>query len=218
MPIQNYIQVFMNSTDPSFQNLKTALQAFQSERLEKTYADFQKDPQYQPFCEFFFERVYGPRDFSFRNTSIRTLHANLGNVLHKGVVSAVGRVIHLHELSDHLDNQMTHKLLANGISPDTLDFASYAAAYRKLDNDKDRMEQIQLGVRCIRDFYRLSQMWIVGISLKTVSAAAKVLGMGRIMDFVAQGYKAFKTIRDMESLARMVEHREMEWHGRLLDD
>ena len=41
-----------------FESLKRSLQAFQSARLNNTYADLKKDPEYVKIGHFFFEMLY----------------------------------------------------------------------------------------------------------------------------------------------------------------
>ena len=48
------------------QEYKLALQTFQSQRLRRDLADLAAEPQYKKIGEFFFEEMYGPRDFSAR--------------------------------------------------------------------------------------------------------------------------------------------------------
>jgi hypothetical protein len=57
-----------------FVELKRALQAFQAARLNKTYTDLKNSEEYGKIGRFFFEKLYAPEDFSFRNTSITKLH------------------------------------------------------------------------------------------------------------------------------------------------
>jgi hypothetical protein len=98
--------------------LKRALQAFQSARLGQTYQDLMNDPQYEKIGHFFFEKLYAPEDFSFRDTSIKKLHKLLKGKVYSGIISAVSKVIELHELSDLLDDRMVEQMMAMGIGED----------------------------------------------------------------------------------------------------
>jgi hypothetical protein len=49
------------------QDYKLALQAFQSQRLRRDLADLAAEAQYQQLGQFFFDEVYGSRDFSARD-------------------------------------------------------------------------------------------------------------------------------------------------------
>ena len=194
--------------------LKRALQIFQSNRLNSTYGDLRNDPEYQKIGKFFFEKLYAPEDFSFRDTSIRTLHRIMDGVVYKGMVSAVTLVIELHELSDALDDLMVEKMIENGIGPD-MNMEQYQDIYRRLDNYDQRVHQIKLVTNVNRAFHRLSKMWLVGVSLKTVRTASGLLGIGKIMDFIHEGYVGYKGIDDIEHFAGVIESTELAWHDEI---
>ncbi len=195
------------SPESEFDIHKRALQEFQAMRLESTYADLKQDPEYREFGRFFFEEIYGPEDFSFRDASIRKLHGALKGKVHKGVVAAVDRVLEFQELSEDLDDRMTAEMIETGAGPE-LTMDQYREIYRSLDNYNQRLYQIDLAMDVTRDFFRLSRKWIVGISLKTARSAAHLMGLGRIMDFVHQGYTAIQTISEIEPFIGTVRRRE----------
>jgi hypothetical protein len=194
-----------------FLRLKRALQALQSARLNKTYADLKQDPQYARIGSFFFEKLYAPEDFSFRDTSIKKLHKLLSGKVYRGMVAAVGQVIELHELTDRLDDRMVEQMIAIGIE-DTMTMDQYRAVYRSLDNYDQRIYQIELSLETTRAFHRLSHKWVVAISLNTVRSAAHLIGMGKIIDFVYEGYEGFRSIKNIEYFAEIVGYRERAWH------
>jgi hypothetical protein len=49
------------------QDYKLALQAFQSQRLRRDLADLAAEAQYQQIGQFFFDEMYGARDFNARD-------------------------------------------------------------------------------------------------------------------------------------------------------
>ena len=151
--------------DAQFTRLKRTLQQFQSYRLSRTYADLMADPEYQRMAQFFFGKLYAPEDFAFRDQSIKTLHRVLKGAVYRGMVSAVGLVIELHELSDRLDDRMVEEMIEQDVGED-MDLAQYAEVYRSLDNEDERIYQIQLIGRVTRAFHKLSHKWMVGVSLK----------------------------------------------------
>jgi len=197
-----------------FLSLKRTLQAFQAARLNATYSDLKSDPQYGKMGLFFFEKLYAPEDFSFRDASIKKLQRVLKGRVYKGMISAVSQVIELHELSDRLDDLMVEGLLAAGVGTD-MDMDQYKAVYRGLDNYDERVYQINLSTEVTRAFHRLSRKWIVAISLKTVRTTAHVIGMGKIIDFVYEGYEGFRMIKSIDFFVDTVLEREMAWHNEI---
>ena len=194
------------STD-TFEQYKRALQAFQAERIRHTYEDVSRMPQYTRLVNFFFEQIYGPQDFSFRNQSIKTLHQKLSGFLKGEIINEIGRVIELQDLSDTLDNQMVEKMLELGVEP-PLTMESYEKVYRSCDNYQQRVYQINLMVEATRGIHRLSQMPFIGWTLKLVRNAAHLAGMGQIMDFLTAGYQAFHSVKNIDYFLETVARRE----------
>jgi hypothetical protein len=197
-----------------FVRLKRALQAFQSARLGQTYKDLMNDPQYEKIGHFFFEKLYAPEDFSFRDTSIKKLHKLLRGKVYSGIISAVSKVIELHELSDLLDDHMVEQMMARGIGED-MDMEQYQTVYRSLDNYDQRLYQITLGAEVNQVFYKLSKKWVVAVSLNTVRTAAHLIGMGKIIDFIYEGYAGFRAIKNIDYFIETVNTRERAWHNEI---
>jgi hypothetical protein len=194
--------------------LKRALQGFQSARLNQTYTDLMNDPQYKKIGHFFFNKLYAPEDFSFRDTSIKKLHKLLKGKVYSGIISAVSKVIELHELSDRLDDLMVEQMMAEDIGED-MSMEQYQAVYRSLDNYDERLYQIGLGKEVTQVFYGLSKKWVVAVSLNTVRTAAHLIGMGKIIDFIYEGYEGFRAIKNIDYFIDTVDSREHAWHEQL---
>src|SRR5689334_12747620 len=95
---------------PSQQDYKLALQAFQSQRLRRDHADLAAEPQYHQIGEFFFEEMYGPRDFSSRDEQARRLHQFVH--LAPGLaVRDVQDVLELLGLTNRLDDAVALRLI-----------------------------------------------------------------------------------------------------------
>mgnify|MGYP003563648943 CR=1 FL=1 len=197
-----------------FMELKRALQAFQAARLNKTYTDLKNSAEYGKIGRFFFEKLYAPEDFSFRNTSITKLHELMQGKIYTGIISAVGKVIELHDLSDSQDDRMVEQMIAMGVGVD-MDMQQYQRVYRSLDNYDERLYQIALGAEVTRKFHRLSKKWIVAVSLNTVRTAAHLIGMGKILDFIHEGYTGFRAIENIDYFVETIDHRERAWHDEI---
>ncbi len=197
-----------------FQSLKRSLQTFQAKRLNSTYEDIKQDPEYALIGDFFFNKLYAPEDFTFRDTSIKKLHAVLDGKIYKGMVTGITKVMELHELSDSLDDLMVHKMIKSGINEE-MTMEEYQKIYKTLDNYDQRIYQINLGAEVTRIFHKLSRKWIVGISLKTVKTAAMVLNIKPVIDFVYEGYTSFKKIKNIDYFIDTVLEREIEWHNEI---
>jgi hypothetical protein len=204
----------MQEEAQQFEVLKRSLQTFQSDRLNATYARLKERPEYGPIANFFFNKLYGPQDNSFRDASMRKLHAFMDGKAPKAMVTAVDKVIELHELCDSIDEKMVHKMMENGIGPD-FDMDDYRRIYRDLDNYDQRIYQINLSIETAYTFYQLSKKWVVRLSLKTVCTTANCLGVGEIMDFVYEGYLAFRVIKNIDFFLETINTQERAWHDHI---
>ncbi|MBF0225592.1 MAG: hypothetical protein HQK76_09075 [Desulfobacterales bacterium] len=196
-----------------FIRLKKMIQSFQAERLSSTYKDLKAMIEYDLLGKFFFEKLYAPEDFSFRDNSIKKLHRLLHGVINTKMVSAVGMVIELHELSDELDNKIVQIMMDNKIND--LDLDIYKKVYRLLNNYDQRLYQINLCINAVKSVHRMSKMWIIKASLVTVRTASHFLGMGKIMDFLYEGYQAFYKVNNIDYFVDTIRSREIAWHNQI---
>ena len=195
----------------SFLKLKRALQDFQSSRINGTYKDIETDPEFSKIGDFFFKKLYAPEDFSFRDTSMKKLHKVLDGKIYKNMLTAVTKVIELHDISDEQDNLMVEKMIATGVD-ESMTMAQYQEIYRSLDNNDQRIYQINLSAEVTRIFHGLSKRWIVAVSLRTVKTTAVLFGIREIIDFIYEGYVAFKAIDNIDFFVDTMTQRELAWH------
>jgi hypothetical protein len=191
----------------NFNDTKKALQTYQLDRLKKTYSDFSNEPQFTQMTSFFYEQIYGPQDFGFRNDSIKNLIKKSHHFLKKEIIEAVEKVIELNDLSDELDDllalQMAKINIDGTINPET-----YTAAYKKCNNYQQRCYQISLMVDATTRIFKLSHIWFIGASLTTLHSFTELLGIGKIMDFLYDGFQAFSKVDDITPFVEAVHQRE----------
>ncbi|MDM8536715.1 hypothetical protein QUF70_08180 [Desulfobacterales bacterium HSG17] len=198
----------------SFLKLKRTLQDFQSTRINATYKDLETDPEFSKIGDFFFKKLYAPEDFSFRDTSMKKLHKALDGKVYKSMFTAVTKVIELHEISDEQDDLMVKKMMEAGVD-ESMTMDEYQEIYRSLDNYDQRIYQINLSVDVTRKFHGLSKKWIVAVSLNTVKTTAVFFGIKEIIDFIYEGYVAFKKIDNIDFFVETMTERELAWHNEI---
>jgi len=207
----------MNNDIPSqdsFLKLKRVLQDFQSRRINATYKDIEDNPEFSKIGDFFFNKLYAPEDFSFRDTSMKKLHKALDGKVYKHMLTAVTKVIELHDITDEQDDVMVEKMMEEGIG-ESMTIDEYQHIYRSLDNYDQRIYQIRLSAEVTRIFHGLSKKWIVALSLKTVRTTAVLFGIKRIIDFIHEGYMAFKSIDNIDFFVETITERELAWHNEI---
>ena len=202
------------ASQDSFSKLKRILQDLQSKRINATYKDIEDDPEFAKIGDFFFNKLYAPEDFSFRNTSMKKLHRVLDGKVYRNMLTAVTKVIELHDITDEQDDVMVEKMLEEGLD-ESMTMAEYQKIYRSLDNYDQRIYQIHLSAEVTRIFHGLSKKWIVALSLKTVRTTAVLFGIKRIIDFIHEGYMAFKSIDNIDFFVDSITERELAWHNEI---
>ena len=197
----------IKNPETDFQQIKKVLQVYQLDRIKKRYLDFSTSAQYKDLISFFFEQIYGPQDFGFRNNSIKTLFKKSHPVLTQEIIVAIESVIELNDLSDELDNLTAEQLqklnITNEISP-----VDYANAYKNCNNYDLRQQQIDLMLDTTKRVFKLSQVWFIGASLLALHSFADLLGLGKIMNFLYKGYQAFHKVKDITPFLDAVYQRE----------
>ena len=202
------------ASQDSFLKLKHDLQDFQSRRINATYKDIEDDPEFSKIGDFFFNKLYAPEDFSFRNTSMKKLHKVLDGKVYKNMLTAVTKVIELHDITDEQDDVMVEKMMEQDLD-ESMTMEEYQHIYRSLDNYDQRIYQIHLSAEVTRIFHGLSKKWIVALSLKTVRTTAVLFGIKRIIDFIHEGYVAFKSIDNIDLFVDTITERELAWHNEI---
>jgi hypothetical protein len=199
----------------TLQKYRIALQIFQSRRLRRDFADLVADPQYKHAAEFFFDEMYGPRDFRKRDSGVRRLHQFLHIV--PGVkLQHVQQVLELLELTNRLDDKMVNCLLAID-APIGFDEPTYEHAYRYADNYDDRLRQLDLIVRSTTDVHELTRFPILGTTLKGSGLVARIAGFEELHSFLVKGFEALQHMEDVDYFADTIYDRELDRLNRIYD-
>jgi hypothetical protein len=185
---------------------RLALQRLQSERLRRDHADLAAEPQFRLIAEFFFEEIYGPRDFTRRDEQARRLHHFVG-MAPGVVVRDVEQVLELLDLTTRLDESVLHQLATLDASSD-FDETTYERAYRMAENYEERRRQIELVRAALYNVYKLSHRPFMDTVLHRTHGLAHAAGMADIHRFLLAGYKAIKPVRDIHRFVETVCVRE----------
>jgi hypothetical protein len=188
------------------QDYKLALQEFQSQRLRRDLADLAAEAQYQQIGQFFFEEMYGTRDFSARDEQAQRAHW----VVHRvpGVTAHdVEAVLDLLALTHQLDEEIADLLIALG-TPLDFDEAIYEQAYRLADRYTERLRQINLVIVTLGNVHQLGRKKLLGLALQSTHGLAHAVGMADIHRFLHLGYQAIQPVRDIGRFLDTIETRE----------
>jgi hypothetical protein len=180
-----------------------ALQHWQMQRLQNTYADFAAEPRYRAAIEFFLQDLYGPHDFTQRDHDLRKVLQQWERLLPQRALHAVVCALELEALTQSLDIATVAALGSTDPAP-----ASYAAAYRQAGRREDRQRQIWLTVAAGRALDSLIEAPALGIALRTARLPARMLGVTTLQAFLERGYNAFRRMAGADELLTAIEQRE----------
>ncbi len=186
---------------------RLALQVFQSARLRRDYADLAEIPQYGEVGEFFFEEMYGPRDFTDRDTGARRLQHFL-HILPGVHLPDIEAILELLDMTNRLDAHLAELMMRREVGLD-FDELTYEQCYRAADNYDDRLRQLQLIDSCTHTVFRLSRSHLLGIALHRSRLVARLTGFEAAYNFLVKGYDAVRQADDVTLFAETVYRREL---------
>jgi hypothetical protein len=178
--------------------------AWQSRRLNVTYADLARDPRYADAIAFFQSELYGPGDFSRRDADLARVVPIMVRILPEGVIATVAKAIELSALSHELDRAMVHKLGEDS----TLSVASYCAAYCACDNRRERERQIGLIVEVGAALDRYVHLPLLRSALATMRRPAQIAGLGELQKFLERGLLSFRGMGGAAEFLAVIDTRE----------
>ena len=179
------------------------LKRWQTERLNRTYADLQATPRYRAATKFFVEDLYGPKDFSARDAAMLRMVPVMVRILPAKAVETAALSIEVEALSEELDHRLAAAL---GDAP--LDEESYARAYRASASPEERRRQIQLVVDAGHRLDDLVGWPFVYRTLKLMRKPAQFAGLSDLQDFLERGFQAFDAMGGADEFLGIIQSRE----------
>jgi hypothetical protein len=180
-----------------------SLQFWQSQRLQRTYADYAAEPRYRDAIQFFLEDLYGPHDFARRDRDLRRVLYQWERLLPQRASEALMHALELEALSQSLD-----VATANALGGVPLTSESCALAYRRAGRREDRQRQIWLTVAAGRALDSLIDTPALGVALRSARLPARMLGVATLQGFLERGYNAFKKMGGAAELLAAIQQRE----------
>ena len=193
------------------------LRLWQSNRLERTYADLLASRRYGPACRFFLDNIYAPRDFSQRDHDIEYLYGVMSHFLPDFLLALVRNVVEINNLSNELDQALLRALVEDLGVKDTITEELYAEGYLICDNYDERARQIELLVKIGHEVDISTHLPLVGTTLRLARAPARRTGWGDLQDFLERGFNAFKHMHGAHEFLDTIYEREMKILDRIFE-
>lgn len=182
------------------------LKAWQHARFAQTYADLLTSARYGPAARFFLEDLYGPYDFSERDSQFARIVPALVRLFPGDIVQTVAELAALHALSEELDTRMAEGLCWPRDSE--LDWAAYGALWRETGRPTDRELQIALMLRVGESLDGYTRNPLLRHSLRLMRGPAAAAGLGSLQRFLETGFDTFKTMKGGRNLLDTIANRE----------
>lgn len=186
-----------------------ALQRWQAQRLERSFAALLKRADMRPAAEFFLSDLYGDHDVSHRDAGVARIVPRLVRLLPEPFLETLADAIELGVLSHALDLRMVRALeREHGTRATSIDDERYARAYRAVGLPRLRRRQIDLIVGVGRALDVAVRHPLLGRVLKLSRLPARAAGLGDLQRFLERGFAAFGALGGAEEFLSIIERQE----------
>ncbi|MEO6407933.1 MAG: hypothetical protein ABIO45_04180 [Burkholderiaceae bacterium] len=192
------------TTDPALAGAVQKVKAYQQRRFALTYADLLASARYRPAAQFFLDELYGPRDFTRRDTQFERVVPALVQLFPAALVATVAVLAELHALSEQLDSALAARL--DGGAP--LDAQTYAQAWQASAEPAQREGQIALTLQVGDSLDRLTGNPLLHTSLRLMRGPALAAGLGELQGFLEAGFESFRAMHGARAFLDLIDERE----------
>ncbi len=197
-------------TAPGLAAKVDAIKRYQQRRFSLTYADLLTTARYGAAARFFLDELYGPGDFSTRDSQFARVVPAIVRLFPREIVDTVSALAGLHDLSESLDTAMGMVLTSVQV-----DAQAYTAAWQRASDPTQRGRQISLTVSLGWSLDQLTRKTLLRKSLRMMRGPALAAGLGDLQGLLERGFDAFATMRGAQEFLAMVESREQNLATRL---
>lgn len=188
------------------------VKSYQRERLTRTHADLLQSDRYRLAARFFFDELYGVKDFSSRDAELARMIPTMTRLLPSSALGAIADAIELDALSELLDDTMGARLEAldgaNAQGPPTLTDERYGEIYRSTGKHELRARQIDLVEHVGQELDRLLRKPFLYRILKAMEGPARLAGLAQMQAFLLSGFEAFRAMKGADDFIRTIVTRE----------
>lgn len=191
------------AADTSLAERVTQIKKYQQARFARTYADLLSHPRYAGAARFFLDDLYGPNDFSQRDTQFARIVPGLVRLFPGEVVRTVEALTALHALSEQLDSEM-----ARHVDAVPLTAALYIAAWRDTGQPASRQRQIDLMLDVGRALDVYTRRPLLRHTLRAMRMPARAAGLSALQAFLESGFETFRAMHGAEEFLTQIAQRE----------
>ncbi len=194
----------LGRSKPAMVQQVALLKGYQQQRFANTYADLLANRRYAKATHFFLQELYGPGDFSERDSQFARVVPALTKLFPAEVVATVAKLARLHAISETLDMKMAGLLIGQGrISP-----VAYIGAWQTCGEAMQRQAQIDLTIEIGAALDHLTQKPLLRQALWMMRVPASAAGLSEMQVFLEKGFDNFKAMKGSEQFLLTIRLRE----------
>ncbi len=205
-------QRYQRQSSAGLEGAVASIKAYQQRRFAYTHADFLSNPRYGPASHFFLDELYGPRDFSERDSQFARVVPALVKLFPQDIVNTVQTLAELHALSETLDTAMGVSLEAPATTAVT-----YVRAWQAVGRAAERETQIALTVQLGEALDRLTRKPLLRHTLRMMRGPAQAAGLHHLHGLLEAGFDSFHSMRGARDFLNTVAQRERHLAATLFD-
>ena len=187
-----------------------AVKSYQHGRFVLSYGDMLAHPRFGAAARFFLDDLYGPGDFTTRDSQFVRIVPALVRLFPRDIVDTVLALGRLHALSERLDTAMGHAAtgLGHRIDGQALSGRTYGECWRQVGEVADRERQItlMLGVGVALESY--TRKPLLRHSLRLMRGPAQAAGLGELQTFLERGFDTFRAMAGSSEFLDTIARRE----------
>ncbi len=204
-------------SDPQSAADRLAVRTYQQLRMASTHAALLSSERYAPAARFFLTELYSTSDLAQRDADIERVIRLLIKFLPDKALQTLVKALEMDALSETLDAHLaavarTHQADQR---PLKLNPATYAAAYQRMGEFKNRERQIALTRDIGVALDKLSRTPMLRTLLAVMRGPAVAGGVGELHRFLEHGYDAFAHMKGGSEFIEGIVERELQEHRRL---
>ena len=204
------LQRVQRQQDPLLGRQVLAVKAYQHARFMLTYADMLAHPRFGGAARFFLDDLYGPGDFTTRDSQFVRIVPALVRVFPRDIVDTVLALGRLHALSERLDTAMGRSAagLVGHLDGLGLSGKAYGECWREVGGvaDRDRQITLMLAVGVALEAY--TRKPLLRHSLRLMRGPAQAAGMGELQIFLETGFDTFRAMKGSSEFLETIARRE----------
>lgn len=191
------------AAEPAFGARVVALKAYQQRRFERSYADLLASTRFGDAARFFLKDLYGPDDFTARDTQFARVVPALVRLFPADVVHTVHLLAELHAISERLDSRMARAL---GDLP--VDATTYPRAWQSVGEPALRQRQVDLTLAIGEALDGYTRKPLLRQALRMMRRPAAAAGLSALQAFLETGFDTFKAMKGADEFLAAIKTRE----------